>query len=143
MIVVVYSDGACRGNPGPMAVGASIQGDRGKELATVSAFIGQGTNNIAEYRAAIEGLKKAQSLGATEIELRMDSELVVRQLNGRYKVKNGALKVLHAEVLELLKACTWSAVAHVRREQNQRADELANLAYDAFTPSKRQIAGRL
>jgi ribonuclease HI len=104
MIFIVYSDGACRGNPGPMSVGACIQDDQGKELATVSALIGQGTNNIAEYRAAIEGLKKAISLGATEIELRMDSQFIVEQINGRYKVKNAALKVLHAEVLGLLKS---------------------------------------
>lgn len=132
MIFIVYTDGACRRNPGPMAIGASIQDDRGKELATVSQLRGGGTSNIAEYHAAIEGLKKARSLGATEIELRMDSELVVRQINGLYKVKNATLKVLHAEVLELLKTCAWS-VAHVPREENQRADELANLAYDAST----------
>ena len=130
MIFVVYSDGACRGNPGPMAIGASIQDDRGTELATVSQLLGKGTNNMAEYRAAIEGLKKAQSLGAREVELRMDSELVVRQINGNYKVKSTVLKPLHAEVLELLKACAWYAVAHVPREENHRADELANLAYE-------------
>ena len=133
MIVVVYADGACRGNPGPMSIGVSIQDDQGKELATVSALIGQGTNNIAEYRAAIEGLKAARSLGATEIEVRMDSQLIVEQINGRYKVKNTALKVLHAEMLELLKAVDWHAVAHIPRDQNQRADELANLAYDVPT----------
>lgn len=130
MIFVVYSDGACRGNPGPMAIGASVQDDNGTELATVSQLLGKGTNNIAEYRAAIEGLKKAQSQGATEIELRMDSELVVRQINGQYKVKNVALKPLHAEILELLKTCAWSTVAHVPRQENQRADELANLAFE-------------
>jgi ribonuclease HI len=130
MIFVVYADGACRGNPGPMTIGASIQDDQGKELATVSALIGQGTNNIAEYRAAIEGLKKAGELGATEIELRMDSQLIVEQINGRYKVKNAVLKVSHADVLELLQALDWHAVAHIPRQENGRADELANLAYD-------------
>ncbi len=133
MIVVVYADGACRGNPGPMAIGASIQDDTGTELGVVSALIGQGTNNIAEYRAAIEGVKAAQSLGATEIELRMDSQLVVRQINGVYKVKNETLKALHAEVLEHLKALDRHVVAHIPREENGRADELANLAYDAPT----------
>jgi ribonuclease HI len=134
MIYVVYSDGACRGNPGPMSVGASIQEDQGTELAMVSQLLGQGTNNIAEYRAAIEGLKTAQSLGATEIELRMDSQLVVEQINGHYKVKNEALKVLHAETLELLNALDWHAVTHIPREENQRADALANLAYEGLTP---------
>lgn len=129
MIFVVYTDGACRGNPGPMGVGASTQDDRGKELATVSALIGQGTSNIAEYRAAIEGVKTARSQGATEIELRMDSELVVRQINDVYKVKNETLKVLHAEVLELLTALDFYTAVHFLREDNQRADELANLAY--------------
>jgi ribonuclease HI len=136
MIVVIYADGACRGNPGPMGIGASIQDDQGTEVSTVSVLMGHGTNNIAEYRAAIEGLKKARSLGATQIELRMDSELVVRQINGVYKVKHVVLKVLHAEVLELLKTCTWSTVVHIAREENQRADELANLAYeDSKSPS--------
>jgi len=74
MVVVIYADGACRGNPSPMGIGASIQDDQGTEVSTVSVLMGHGTNNIAEYRAAIEGLKKARSLGATEIELRMDSE---------------------------------------------------------------------
>jgi len=119
-----------------MGIGASIQDDQGTEVSTVSALMGHGTNNIAEYRAAIEGLKKARSLGATEIELRMDSELVVRQINGVYKVKHAVLKVLHAEVLELLKICTRSTVVHIAREENQRADELANLAYeDSKSPS--------
>jgi ribonuclease HI len=131
MIFIVYADGACRGNPGPMSIGASIQDDQGKELGTVSALIGQGTNNIAEYRAAIEGVKAARSLGATRIELRMDSQLVVRQITGVYKVKNEILKPLHAEILELFEALGWYAVAHIPREENHRADELANLAYDA------------
>ena len=77
--VTVYADGACRGNPGPMAVGTSIQTTDGLEIATVFALIGQGTNNIDEYRAAIEGVKVALAHGADEIELRMDSQLVVKQ----------------------------------------------------------------
>src|SRR4051812_13789804 len=105
-----------------MAIGASIQDTRGKELATVSQLLGRGTNNIAEYRAAIEGVKAARSLGATEIELRMDSQLVVRQITGVYKVKNEILKPLHAEVRQFLKALDWHAVAHIPREENHRAD---------------------
>jgi ribonuclease HI len=126
MIFVVYADGACRGNPGPMSIGASIQDDHGKELSTVSALIEQGTNNIAEYQAAIEGVKVARSLGATEIELRMDSQLVVRQIAGFYKVKNDKLKPLHAGLLELLKGLDWHAVGHIPREENHRADELVS-----------------
>lgn len=136
MIVVIYADGACRGNPGPMAIGASIQDDRGKELATVSQLLEKGTNNIAEYQAGIEGLKKARSLGATEIELRMDSQLVVKQIDGRYRVKHAALQPLHAEILKLLKAFDRHDVVHILREENQRADELANFAYDASMPGK-------
>lgn len=136
MIVVIYADGACRGNPGPMAIGASIQDDRGKELATVSQLLEKGTNNIAEYQAGIEGLKKARSLGATEIELRMDSQLVVKQIDGRYRVKHAALQPLHAEILKLLKAFDRHGVVHILREENQRADELANFAYDASMPGK-------
>ena len=133
-MIFVYTDGACRGNPGPMAIGASIQDDTGKELATVSNLIGDGTNNIAEYRAVIAGLEKAKSLGAREIELRIDSKLVVEQLNGRYKVKNERLKLLHAQALELLSQFKVTVV-HVPREENQRADELANLAYAVPPPN--------
>jgi ribonuclease HI len=135
MLIIVETDGACRGNPGPMAIGATIKDREGTELATVSQLIGEGTNNIAEYRAAIEGLKAAKALGAGVIELRMDSELVVRQINGAYKVKNAILKPLHTEVTVLLASFDKSTVAHVRREDNARADELANLAYD-IPPSK-------
>lgn len=82
--ISVVGDEACRRNPWSTAIGASIQDDRGKELGTVSQLLGEGTNNIAEYRTKIEGLKKARSLGATEIELRMGNQLVVKQIDGRY-----------------------------------------------------------
>ena len=129
MIYLVYADGACRGNPGPMAIGASIQNTKRKELATVSALIGHGTNNVAEYRVGIEGLKKARDLGATEVELRMDSELVVEQIKGHFKVNHDALQVLHAEILDVLRGFAWHAVAYVPRAKNRRADKLANAAY--------------
>lgn len=128
-MTIVYTDGACRGNPGPMTIGASIQDELGEEIGTVSVMIGEGTNNIAEYRAAIEGLRKAKKLGATSIELRMDSQLIVRQINCVYKVKKETMKVLHAEVMELLKSFDKYTVVHVPREDNVRADELANLAH--------------
>jgi ribonuclease HI len=104
------------------------------ELARVNQLLVTGTNNIAKYRAGIEGLMAAKDRGALEIQLLMDSQLVVEQINGRYKVTTEALKVLRAEILELLKAFDWHAVAHVPREDNQRADELANLAYEIPTP---------
>ena len=128
--MIVYADGACKGNPGPMAIGASLQDGLGTEVETVSTLIGHGTNNIAEYRAAIEGLKKAQELRAKKVELRMDSELVVRQIEGVYKVRKDTPKPLHAEVMTLLQSFKTYSVKHVPREDNARADELANLAYE-------------
>ena len=98
MYVVIYTDGACRGNPGPAGIGASIENENGDEIATVSSYIGNGTNNRAEYIAAIEGVKKAIQLQAEEIELRMDSLLVVRQVEGLWKIKHPSLKILNKEL---------------------------------------------
>lgn len=134
--MLIYADGSCRGNPGPMAIGVSIQ-DNGKELETISTTIAdgasrsvsEGTNNVAEYRAAIEGLRKAYDLGATDIELRMDSELVVRQILGQYKVRSEPLQPLHAGVMACLSSFKTYRVVHIPRDQNARADELANRAY--------------
>lgn len=130
MRLIVYADGASRGNPGRAAIGASIRSEDGVELATVSATIGTGTNNQAEYRAAIEGVRKARSLGATAIDLRMDSELVVRQLAGLYRVKNAALQPLFTTLLGELEASGPYTVGHVPRTRNTRADALANAALD-------------
>ncbi len=126
----MYADGASRGNPGPASIGASVQDEDGTELATVSQRLGIGTNNQAEYRAAIEGVRKARELGATGIELRMDSELVVRQIIGRYRVKNAALIPLFATLIQELEATGPYTIGHVPREQNRRADALANAALD-------------
>ena len=101
MRVVAYADGASRGNPGPSSYGAVVFDADGKELHTVSQAIGHGTNNQAEYRGAIAALEAALGLGAKEVELRMDSELVVRQLSGRYKVRNPGLKPLAARLRDL------------------------------------------
>lgn len=130
MKLIVYADGASRGNPGPAAIGASVQDESGVELATVSRTIGVGTNNQAEYRAAIEGVREARRLGATSIELRMDSELVVRQLIGQYRVRNPGLQPLFATLVRELEALGPYSVAHVPRERNTRADALANAALD-------------
>ncbi len=130
MRLIVYADGASRGNPGPASIGASVQDEDGTELATVSQRLGIGTNNQAEYRAAIEGVRKARELGATGIELRMDSELVVRQIIGRYRVKNAALIPLFATLIQELEATGPYTIGHVPREQNRRADALANAALD-------------
>ena len=130
MYVVIYTDGACRGNPGPSGIGASIENENGDEIATVSAYIGNGTNNRAEYIAAIEGVKKAIQLQAEEIELRMDSLLVVRQVEGLWKIKHPSLKILNQELKHALNSLKKWRVKHVPREKNQRADSLANMALD-------------
>lgn len=130
MKFIVYADGASRGNPGRSAIGASVRDGSGQELGTVSETIGIATNNQAEYRAAIEGVRLARKLGATGLELRMDSELVVRQLIGRYRVKNAALQPLFATLVQELEAVGPYTVAHVPRAQNARADALANAALD-------------
>ncbi|MCK9518097.1 MAG: ribonuclease HI family protein [Dehalococcoidia bacterium] len=131
MKLIVYADGASRGNPGRAAIGASVQDVSGAELATVSETIGIATNNQAEYRAAIEGVRAARKAGATGIELRMDSELVVRQLTGQYRVKNVALQPLFAALVQELEATGPYTVGHVPRAHNARADALANAALDA------------
>lgn len=111
-------------------MGASVQAEDGLELATVSERLGIETNNQAEYRAAIEGVRKARELGATAIDLRMDSELVVRQVIGAYRVKNAALIPLFKTLVQELEATGPYTIGHVPREQNRRADALANAALD-------------
>ncbi|MBH76868.1 MAG: ribonuclease H [Dehalococcoidia bacterium] len=130
MNLAVFADGASRGNPGPASIGASVQDDSGNELTSVSQTIGQATNNVAEYRAAIAGVHAAHQLGATSIDLRLDSELIVRQLAGRYKVKNAALQPLFIALVEALEAVGPYTVGHIPRKKNARADALANAALD-------------
>lgn len=129
--MTVFADGASRGNPGPAAIGASVRDDDGNELSAVSERIGVATNNQAEYRAAIAGVRRARELGATAIDLRMDSELVVRQLSGRYRVKNPGLRPLFESLLSELDSAGPYSVGHVPRARNARADALANAALDA------------
>ena len=123
-------DGGARGNPGPAAIGVVIRS--GSEVVgEVSERIGEATNNVAEYRALLAGIEKASELGATELELVGDSELVVRQVRGEYKVKNAGIKPLHAEVLTALDGFDSWTIEHVRREENAEADALVNQALDA------------
>jgi len=128
---LIYVDGASRGNPGPAAAGALIlEADGKKTLATLSQSLGVATNNEAEYWALILALEKAIELGVSRVEIRADSQLVVRQITGEYKVKHPAMKTLHAKASLLLgRLSAWSA-AHVPREENQEADKLANAALD-------------
>ncbi len=124
------ADGASRGNPGPAAFGAVVYDAADAELRALGGRIGRGTNNVAEYRGAIAAVEAALELGATELELRLDSELIVRQLEGRYRVRNAALKPMHAQLQRLLSRLDVVRVRHVPRGQNSRADELANAALD-------------
>ena len=131
--VLVYCDGGARGNPGPAAIGAVVLDpttDPPTPLATVSRRIGNATNNVAEYRAVIAGLEAAREFPSRAVRVRADSMLVVRQLEGKWKVKQPHLRPLHAEALELLRAYDEVDLAHVPREQNHDADLLVNAALD-------------
>jgi ribonuclease HI len=128
--VVVHVDGGSRGNPGPSAVAAVASTPDGDALAERSAYIGETTNNVAEYRAVQLGLELARELGATSVEVVNDSQLIARQIGGQYKVKHAGLKPLFLETLRMLREFDQWAVRDVRREQNVRADELVNEELD-------------
>ena len=130
MRVVVHVDGGSRGNPGPAAVAAVATSPEGEKLAERKAYIGEATNNVAEYRAVLLGLELARELGAEEVEVVNDSELIARQIGGEYKVKHAGLKPLFIEAMRELRGFHKWAVRPVRREQNERADELVNEALD-------------
>jgi ribonuclease HI len=131
MRYIVHTDGAARGNPGPAAIGVVIEDGEGRTVYEASRALGTKTNNEAEYLALITALEYLRELRASEADICLDSELVVRQLNGEYKVKEPRLKALHGQVVMLLNAVPKHRIRHVRREQNARADELANEALDA------------
>ena len=124
-------DGGSRGNPGPAAVAAVATDSAGAVLGEDAAYIGETTNNVAEYRAVLLGLELARSLGATDVEVVNDSELIARQIGGQYKVKQAHLKPLHAESMEALRGFERWSVRSVRREHNERADALVNETLDA------------
>ena len=130
MKLVVNVDGGARGNPGPAAVAAVAATVDGEVVGERNAYIGEATNNVAEYRALLLGLELARELGASEVELINDSELVARQIGGEYKVKHAGLKPLFGEAMRTLREFDAWAVRSVRREQNERADELVNRALD-------------
>ena len=130
MKVVVNVDGGARGNPGPAAVAAVATSPEGDPLGERNAYIGETTNNVAEYRALLLGLELARDLGAQDVEVINDSELVARQIGGEYKVKNANLKPLFLEAMRELREFERWAVRPVRRESNERADELVNEALD-------------
>jgi ribonuclease HI len=128
--IILNVDGASRGNPGPSAIGVTLKDEDLKLVATISARIGETTNNQAEYRALIAGLKKAIELGASQVQVRSDSELIVRQVKGQYRVKKEELKPLHAEARKLISLLAEFQISSVARAKNAEADKLANLALD-------------
>ena len=128
--VTVHVDGGARGNPGPAAVAAVATDADGNVVAERNAYIGHATNNVAEYRAVLLALELARELGAREVEVVNDSELVARQIGGEYKVKNAALRELFVDTMRQLREFDRWSVRNVRREHNVRADELVNEALD-------------
>lgn len=134
--LIVACDGAARGNPGPAGIGVHITSATGDVVTEIARGIGVATNNVAEYTAAIEGLRRAAELGATDVVLRSDSRLLVEQLAGRFRVRNPTLQRLHTEARSLARAFRRIEYVHVPREQNTDADRLANVGVDAW------LAGR-
>lgn len=128
--MILYTDGAARGNPGPAGIGVVLSAPDGTVVAELAEYLGELTNNQAEYRALIAGLEKALTMGATTIRIRADSELMVRQLNGEYKVKNEGIRPLFNQVKGLLSRLERYTINHIPRELNAHADALANKAID-------------
>jgi ribonuclease HI len=128
--VVVHVDGGSRGNPGPAAAAAVVTSPEGDVLDEAAVTIGRATNNVAEYRGLLLGLERARALGADEVDVVNDSELIAHQVNGRYKVKHADMKPLHAEALAALRGFERWSLRPVRREQNADADALVNQALD-------------
>jgi ribonuclease HI len=129
--LLIYTDGAARGNPGPAGLGAVLrEAGSGEIVAELARFLGVRTNNYAEWTAVEEALGEALRLGATHVDLRLDSELVARQITGRYRVKHADLKPIHARVMVQLARLQGYTVGHVPRELNKDADRLSNVAID-------------
>jgi len=126
----IYADGASRGNPGEAGIGAIIADPQGRTVKELKLFLGMVTNNVAEYRAVISALEKAWQLGAAKVRVYLDSELVVRQLCGEYRVREAHLQTLHHQATEILHRFAQYSIHHIPREQNRRADQLANEAID-------------
>ncbi len=130
MKLVVHVDGGARGNPGPAAVGVVVSTPAGEVLDEIGEVIGVATNNVAEYRGLLLGLERARALGATEVEVVNDSQLVARQVMGDYKVKHAGLKPLHQQALAALRGFDRWSIRSVPRDRNARADALVNAALD-------------
>ena len=135
MRLLIHTDGAARGNPGPAGAGAVLRdATDGRLVAEIATFLGVRTNNYAEWTAVALALEEALLQGATHVDLRMDSQLVARQITGQYRVKHPDLKPIHAQVMALLSRFAGYSVAHVPRELNKEADHLSNVAIDQLHP---------
>jgi ribonuclease HI len=130
MKVIVHVDGGARGNPGPAAAASVISTPSGEVLDESAQLIGTASNNVAEYRALLLGLARARELGATEVEIVGDSELIAKQVQGVYKVKHEAMRPLHREAMAALRSLQRWSIRTVPRAQNARADSLVNAALD-------------
>ena len=130
MKVIVHVDGGARGNPGPAAAACVVSSPAGEVLGEHSQLLGTATNNVAEYRALLLGLAHARDLGASEVEVVGDSELIAKQINGTYKVKHAAMRPLYLEAMEALRAFERWSIRTVPRAQNAHADALVNAALD-------------
>jgi ribonuclease HI len=131
--LIAHSDGGARGNPGPAGYGVVIKDESGRKVAALSEYLGHQTNNFAEYQGLIAALEYALKHGPKALKLISDSELLVRQIKGIYKVKNAVLQDLHARAKELIAQLDWFSIGHALREHNQDADRLANEAMDKGT----------
>jgi ribonuclease HI len=128
--LTAYTDGGARGNPGPAGYGVVIKDETGRKVAALSEYLGRQTNNFAEYQGLIAALEYAVEQGPRALKVISDSELLVRQIKGIYKVKNPTLQDLHARAKELIRQLDWFSIGHALREHNQEADRLANAAMD-------------
>jgi ribonuclease HI len=131
--LIAHSDGGARGNPGPAGYGVVIQDQAGRKIAALSQYLGHQTNNVAEYQGLIAALEYAIKHGHKALKVVSDSELLVRQIKGFYKVKNATLKELHGRAMQLIAELDWFSIDHALREHNREADDLANQAMDKGT----------
>src|SRR5580693_10738841 len=138
--LIAHSDGGARGNPGPAGYGVVIKDESGRTVAALSEYLGHQTNNFAEYQGLIAALEYAIKHGPKALKLISDSELLVRQIKGIYKVKNATLQDLHGRSKELIAQLEWFSIGHALREHNQEADRLANEAMDKGMGRKAAIA---
>ena len=136
--LIAHSDGGARGNPGPAGYGVVIQDETGRKIASLSEYLGHQTNNFAEYQGLIAALEYALEHGHKALKVISDSELLVRQIKGIYKVKNATLQELHGRAKQLIAQMNWFSVDHALREHNQEADDLANRAMDKGTGRSRR-----